>query len=175
MAKVYQIYKLIHPITKDIFYVGRTSIGLEFRLRQHIYSSRYKKTPNAVYIDVLLSSGIIPIIELIKETTRKDDEDDYILEYSKIYNLKNVSQIPKPKKHKVLISPLENKSIWNISKIQNKMKERPKNGVLNRFFDGDVHAINYDQKLNLLEIFEEHKIRIINYLLDAKEKIKKTA
>lgn len=63
------IYKLINPIDKTVFYVGRTSFLLPRRLRAHISQTNSNSNLNKRKISILKTiqnAGLKPIIELLE-------------------------------------------------------------------------------------------------------------
>lgn len=65
----YKIYTLEHPISKEIRYIGFTSMALNIRLNSHIYEARNTRinTKNSCWIKSLLKKGLKPKIELLDE------------------------------------------------------------------------------------------------------------
>lgn len=64
----FQIYTLSNPETDELRYVGKTAMGLEERLRHHIWPSSLKEqTYRAAWIRGLLAKGLRPKIELLEE------------------------------------------------------------------------------------------------------------
>lgn len=54
------VYKLIHPITMDVYYVGYTEKPLQERLLGHITTKKSKTTKD------LVDNGLLPIIKEIE-------------------------------------------------------------------------------------------------------------
>lgn len=75
------IYKLINPLNKSVFYVGRTQRKLSFRILGHLSAGRHPdKYPNKRHgrlISGILESGQQPIIELIQQADGINSEDDF--------------------------------------------------------------------------------------------------
>lgn len=59
-----RIYKLINPLTDEIFYVGSTKRELWDRLKEHVYSRSRYNTPVSDYMH---ANNIKPEIELLEE------------------------------------------------------------------------------------------------------------
>lgn len=80
--KEIKIYKLINPIDNTVFYVGRTSFDLNFRLGGHLTQVNYKGTGESLNqrkIEILKSilvAGKKPIIELL-EAVLPISENEY--------------------------------------------------------------------------------------------------
>lgn len=86
-----KIYKLLHPKTKEPFYVGSTREKyLIVRLAGHIVISKKRRNPLGEFIDSL---DECPIIELIEECeldkNKLDRERFWIVELSKNHKLFN--------------------------------------------------------------------------------------
>lgn len=67
-SKVYKMYSLKNPITNEIRYIGITSVRLNARLSQHIYTGkneRKRNTPVSKWIYSLLKQDLKPVIELL--------------------------------------------------------------------------------------------------------------
>jgi hypothetical protein len=91
----FRIYKLLHPITGDVFYVGRTISTPSVRLKQHISTARCvtvkRKTKVIHYINSLLDSGLKPKIKVIKQGYGIGGQEiDFIKRYAKKYQLTNI-------------------------------------------------------------------------------------
>lgn len=90
-SRIYNIYKLINPINKEIFYVGCTQVAdLKVRLNQHIYYSTFKITELYLYIKNIIELNEKPIIELIEKTKNKRKELYYIADFSINHKLLNI-------------------------------------------------------------------------------------
>lgn len=87
MSKIYTVYKLINPVTNDVFYVGKTSMELNQRLKIHISNSRFGTNPINIYIKELKINPVI--IEICKDTKYGNKELENIIKYSKDYILYN--------------------------------------------------------------------------------------
>jgi hypothetical protein len=96
MKTVY-FYVLRCPITNDVKYVGR-SVNPSGRYRQHIHSGKREgvKDRKAAWIKGLLNKNLKPILEIIDKLENYKDieevkrkEEFLILEFKKIYDLKN--------------------------------------------------------------------------------------
>ena len=66
-----KIYTLLHPITKEIRYVGKTIQSLDTRLAGHIRDSFRHRTHNGNWIRGLLSRGLYPEIMIQDENSQK--------------------------------------------------------------------------------------------------------
>ncbi len=60
------IYRLLHPITKEIKYIGKTS-NVQLRLKRHIDQRNNGKGYSKSWIISLHNVGLKPIIEVIEE------------------------------------------------------------------------------------------------------------
>ena len=96
MKTVY-FYVLRCPITNEVKYVGR-SVNPSGRYRQHIHSGKREgvKDRKAAWIKGLLNKNLKPILEIIDKLENYKDieevkrkEEFLILEFKKIYDLKN--------------------------------------------------------------------------------------
>jgi hypothetical protein len=89
-----KIYKLIHPTTKEIRYVGKTVQSLKKRLSGHITASKKegKKNHCQSWIYSLLSQNLKPEIILIEEcnTNIWEEREKYWIKYHK--NLTNLHE-----------------------------------------------------------------------------------
>lgn len=87
------IYKLIHPDTLEIRYIGKTKESLKRRLNKHIHNRKNNTKVNK-WIRKLISNKKYPIIELIEKCsfdTWERREKYWIKYYSSKYNLMNIS------------------------------------------------------------------------------------
>jgi hypothetical protein len=66
MKKGGYIYALKHPITKSIFYVGKTSLDLKTRLNNHYWGYETAITPKARILQNLAAEGLRAAIEPIE-------------------------------------------------------------------------------------------------------------
>lgn len=75
------IYTLADPRNGAIRYVGKTG-NLEWRLRQHL-DARHTKTHRGCWVQELLRNGVLPIIEVIEETTESNwsEAERFWIEY----------------------------------------------------------------------------------------------
>jgi len=91
------IYSLVDPRDGKVFYVGRTSMMLSWRLSNHVRDAKKKTTPKALRIAEILQSGSRPTIhELIRVSSQtkadvESAEQAWIDFYSLTHNLTNVS------------------------------------------------------------------------------------
>lgn len=93
------IYAMIHPITKEVRYIGQTCKVLWYRLRTHINSaklpgSNMSKTPIGKWVLKLLNEGMEPeiiLIECLPLEKLNDVEIKYIKEGHSKYRLLNVA------------------------------------------------------------------------------------
>lgn len=69
-----RIYKLVHPDSKKVIYVGSTKRPLKDRLKEHISSI---STDNHPIYDYLHGNKIRPLIELIEEINVPTSKDLY--------------------------------------------------------------------------------------------------
>lgn len=60
------IYSLTDPLTRTVFYIGRTFCSLEDRLQLHIIDAKKEKSEKDKFINLLLQQSIKPIIEPIE-------------------------------------------------------------------------------------------------------------
>lgn len=92
---MYKIYCLISPDTNKIFYVGITCKSLNDRLKEHLRSHNNRVRKMA---DSLKKKSMLPIIELLEETTYKNvssRERDWVVHLlSKGHKLYNKVLIP---------------------------------------------------------------------------------
>lgn len=65
---IHYIYKLIHPVTGDVGYVGATS-NLKNRLNQHINTPHNKMLKS--WIKSIKKLGRLPLIKVIKKCTKE--------------------------------------------------------------------------------------------------------
>lgn len=90
------IYTLIDPIDKSIRYVGKTN-NPERRLKQHLTSSKKRKTYNNIWIYNLIKDNQLPIMNIIdrcEESESIEVEKKWILEiYEKNKSLTNLTYI----------------------------------------------------------------------------------
>jgi len=99
--KKYSIYKLVNPITGDVFYIGMTSRSLKLRLSGHITGAKTYSGCNSEldnYVRKILDKGLKPTIELVCETKNKADESKYISKFSNEYVLYNAAQVKERKR-----------------------------------------------------------------------------
>ena len=70
----FKIYVLLHPITKEIKYVGKTERDINLRLSEHIkdVSCSKIKTYKKYWIRSLLNQGLKPEIKIIDEVDEKE-------------------------------------------------------------------------------------------------------
>lgn len=94
MRAEFKTYTLSHPTTKEIRYVGYTSVKLEKRLSEHIKDGKTKRNRKANWIKSLIRSGLKPDINLINTYDTKEEavfnEINLIFQYRLLgYNLVN--------------------------------------------------------------------------------------
>jgi len=88
------VYKLINPVNETIYYVGYTTKAINIRLLGHMTHS--KKLPTT---ELLLNSGLTPIIEIIEEgkNVTMETENYWIKKLkSEGYTLENTANGRKP-------------------------------------------------------------------------------
>ena len=70
----YSIYRILHPITNLVVYVGKTSNTLKDRLNSHIWAARNRKKKNLfqAWIISLDKQKLIPKVELIELASESD-------------------------------------------------------------------------------------------------------
>ena len=91
MAKQVIIYSLLHPITKDVRYIGWTS-NLKRRYRDHIGDAkRNKKSHKCSWIRSLLKDGLKPEIVEIETVSydKRNEREIYWIDYYGRENLVN--------------------------------------------------------------------------------------
>lgn len=96
--KTLKIYALICPLTKDVRYVGRTTLSLKQRTYTHFYPSSKGKYANAqktYWISGLIKQNLLPIVILLEESINLNDlhlEKKWILIFEGLKcNLTNVN------------------------------------------------------------------------------------
>lgn len=86
----YKIYKLLHPETMDVKYIGATVNSLGQRLSHHIYTAKSRRgTIVSKWIWSLLQEELRPIIELVEDCNKDDWQDKekyWISQYDNLYN-----------------------------------------------------------------------------------------
>ncbi len=101
MDRITIIYSLVDPKDGKVFYVGRTSMMLSWRLRNHVRDAKKKTTPKALRIAEILQSGSRPTIH---EIVRLDNPERLELEsaeqawidfYSLTHKLTNIGSASK--------------------------------------------------------------------------------
>lgn len=91
------IYILKDPRNNNVRYVGKTSVKLETRLKQHVYRAQHSEKSNHKdnWINSLITSGVYPEIEEIdfcKWDNSAELEIDYINKYTNLgYDLLNAT------------------------------------------------------------------------------------
>ena len=89
-----KIYVLLHPITKEIRYVGKTTEALNRRLCKHVYA-RNGTSKISKWIGKLHKQDLRPIIELLTECSKdkwQSIEKYWIAEFQSLgYNLMNTA------------------------------------------------------------------------------------
>lgn len=99
-----KLYSMEHPITNIVFYVGKTKLTLQDRLRSHLHEAVFTsiQSEKCKWIKNLFDEGLIPIIRLIEECNIDDSRDREIY-WMKFYFNKNpnlTNRIPGfPQKH----------------------------------------------------------------------------
>ncbi|MCK9446447.1 hypothetical protein M0Q50_06110 [bacterium] len=96
---IYNIYKLIDPITNKIKYIGKTSLDIDIRLNQHINESkkihynnykRHKITKKYSWIIKLLKNDKLPTIELIESVNTLEESNEKEIYWIKFYGRDNL-------------------------------------------------------------------------------------
>lgn len=105
ILKMNKIYALKDPITKDIKYIGQTSLTLYRRLTRHVSESLTKKeeTPKRKWIKELINKELCPFIELIEVTDSPNERELYWMKKHKntILNSEDIVKYSKPNSKKV--------------------------------------------------------------------------
>lgn len=92
-AETVNIYVLKHPVTGEVRYVGKAN-NANARLKSHIRDAMRRKTPVYKWINSLMSEGLAPIMEVIRECTHDDwehVEKETIASYRTTHDLLNVA------------------------------------------------------------------------------------
>lgn len=89
--KIFIIYGLIDPTSKEVRYIGKTTTSLKTRLNNHLYKVRSKrdKSKKAIWIQELFSKNQVPeIVELYKSSEEdwKEKERKFISQYPNLVN-----------------------------------------------------------------------------------------
>jgi len=89
--KIYKIYKLLHPLTREVRYIGVTTGYLSQRFSQHKHAALKKNvgTYVAKWIRFLYKEGLYPTIELVEECNSlnwEDREKYWIKQYDNLTN-----------------------------------------------------------------------------------------
>jgi len=92
MLKLFRIYSLSHPITKEIGYIGATTLLLNVRYSQHKHNALTKNLDRKVYIwfREIVAEGLLPEIKWIDTGTEdnwKEKETFWIEKYKKANNV----------------------------------------------------------------------------------------
>lgn len=76
------IYKLLHPVTKEIRYIGKTKEALNRRLNKHIYN-RGTNSKVSKWCKHLHKEGLNPIIELVERVSFQnwEEREKYWIDY----------------------------------------------------------------------------------------------
>lgn len=89
----YKIYSLNCPLSKEIRYIGVTTISLKRRLTQHIYEGKHKSGSHKInWIKSLLNQNLWPsinLVEVVTEDTWQDKEKYWIKFHNKNQRLTN--------------------------------------------------------------------------------------
>lgn len=100
----HRIYVLMHPLSKNVIYVGCTERPLEVRLRYHIIAA-YKEAGSMKkhgFIREMVNAGIYPTIHLVEEVVTKklkeiskvrEIEKFWVSDFSERYDLLNTMYI----------------------------------------------------------------------------------
>lgn len=97
MKRIYRIYVLRHPVSKEVRYVGATVGQLNVRLSQHKHASFTKKvdTHVAKWFRSLKKDNLLPIIELVETCTKSNWEDRekyWIKQHQNLTNIRDGGQ-----------------------------------------------------------------------------------
>lgn len=90
----YKIYKLLHPVTKEIRYIGMTKVSLKNRLSAHCkaayktYLSDYDCYRNTWLRSIIDNYGIPPIIELLEDNLSLEEANVREKYYISLYGRK---------------------------------------------------------------------------------------
>jgi hypothetical protein len=89
----YKIYSLLHPITKEVRYIGVTSLGLNSRFSQHKHNSLKKHAQTHVakwFRYVYNETNLLPHIKLIEECLGNWEEREkfWIKNYDNLTNIR---------------------------------------------------------------------------------------
>ena len=86
-----KIYVLIDPTNNQIRYVGQTICLIKTRFSQHISEAKkHTKTKKCAWIKGLINEGLLPLINVVYETSSKQELDNKEIELiSKYDNLTN--------------------------------------------------------------------------------------
>lgn len=90
--KEFIIYKLVDPRSNTPFYVGATKMTPEKRLHVHLYSkvraTKYYsiQLKRAKFIKEIMSSGLLPVLEVIERTSFENVDLRESHHYSRLKN-----------------------------------------------------------------------------------------
>lgn len=87
---MYNIYKLLDPITKELVYIGVTTKSIYQRLAGHIHEAYHRNRhfcQKQDYIKQLFEQGLVPLVELIENTDDINREKYWIDQYKPKFNL----------------------------------------------------------------------------------------
>ena len=131
MEKKYSIYCLQNSINNEIFYVGATSVSLNYRLKNHysklndVLKDNIANTPTFEYLKNLLPvKANIVLIEEVTIDNIDERERFYIKLYSEKYRLTNL--MPGGKGGNTFKVQTDLRKAEISKKISNKIKGKPK-------------------------------------------------